>query len=63
MSSLGVVMSVKLYELEPETSFRLVFNPDAGLFTFHKIDGAYSICTDVSGNTLHFGASTEVSPL
>lgn len=56
-------MTVKLYELERETSFRLAADPDAGLFTFHKIDGSYSICTDVNGNVLHFGASTQVVPL
>jgi len=27
---------------------------------FHHVDGAYSLCTDDNGNTLHLGASTEV---
>ena len=50
----------KLYELTKGDKFIVVFEDEQGVvvkseevFTFFKIDGAYSICYDQGGNIVH----------
>lgn len=57
----------KLYELTKGDKFIVVFEDEQGIvvkseevFTFFKIDGAYSICYDQDGNTVHWAAYTPV---
>ena len=49
---------LKLYQLERETRFKIVGCSD--VFTFIRLDGAYSICKDEDGITIHIAASTPV---
>ena len=53
----------KLYELNKGDKFIVVFEDEQGVvakseevFTFFKIDGAYSICYDRDGNIVHWAA-------
>ena len=53
----------KLYELTKDDRFIVVFKDEQGVavkseevFTFFKIDGAYSICYDQDGNIVHWAA-------
>ena len=57
----------KLYELTKGDKFIVVFEDEQGspvkskeVFTFMKIDGAYSICYDQEGNTVHCAAYAPV---
>ena len=57
----------KLYELTKGDKFIVVFEDEQGVvakseevFTFFKIDGAYSICYDRDGNIVHWAAYTPV---
>ena len=57
----------KLYELTKGDSFIVAFEDEQGshirseeVFTFSKIDGAYSICYDQGGNIVHWAAYTPV---
>ena len=57
----------KLYELTKGDKFIVVFEDEQGVvvkseevFTFFKIDGAYSICCDQGGNTVYWAAYTPV---
>ena len=56
----------KLYELTKGDKFIVVFEEQGvevkseEVFTFFKIDGAYSICYDQGGNTVHWAAYTPV---
>lgn len=59
---------MKLYEIPKGSKIRALatdeFNNKVGdIITFHKLDGAYSLCT-VDGleseNIIHLGASTEL---
>lgn len=58
---------VKLYELTKGDKFIVIFEDEQGVvvkseevFTFFKVDGAYSICYDQGGNTVHWAAYTPV---
>ena len=58
---------VKLYELTKGDKFVVIFEDKQGspvkskeVFTFMKIDGAYSICHDQGGNIVHWAAYTPV---
>lgn len=53
-------MSVKLYELKRESLFKIVGDPSEEVFTFVKIDGAYSIITDVNNVVGHLSAWADV---
>ena len=57
----------KLYELTKGDKFIVVFEDEQGVvvksegvFTFFKIDGAYSLCYDQGGNIVHWAAYTSV---
>ena len=58
---------MKLYELTKGDKFVVIFEDEQGshirseeVFTFFKIDGAYSICYDQGGNIVHWAAYTPV---
>ncbi len=51
---------MKLYEIPQESKLLIETrrSPDGELFTFHHIDGMYSLCTaDEDGKYLHLSAS------
>ena len=63
--------AMKLYEVPRNIWVRIVApanTPPGGItaalaeqeYLFHRLDGAYSVCTDVDGNLVHLSANTEV---
>jgi hypothetical protein len=51
---------MKLHELEKGDLFRLAWYSDSPIFTFEKVDGAYSRCFTVSGDLIHLAAYADV---
>lgn len=51
---------MKLYEVPRNSRIKFTHETQEYILDFHHLDGMYSYCTDLDGNVVHLGASTEV---